>query len=32
LDASPVFDGMAVARGKVYLVTIDGGIVCLGEK
>lgn len=31
LDTQPVFDGMAAARGRLYISTIDGTIVCLGE-
>ena len=29
LDALPVWDGMAAARGKVYLTTKDGKVRCL---
>jgi hypothetical protein len=29
LDTVPVFDGMAAARGRVYLSTLDGHLVCL---
>jgi outer membrane protein assembly factor BamB len=32
LDAQPVFDGLALAYGRVFLATIDGRIVCLGER
>jgi outer membrane protein assembly factor BamB len=32
LDAQPVFDGMAVARGKIYMATVDGAVVCIGGK
>ena len=31
LDAMPVFDGIAAARGQLYLATRDGRVVCLGE-
>jgi len=30
LDSSPVFDGMAVAAGRLYLATMDGQVICLG--
>jgi outer membrane protein assembly factor BamB len=29
-DAMPVFDGLIAARGKLYLSTVDGHVVCLG--
>lgn len=29
LDSPPVFDGMAAAQGRLYLVTLDGSVVCL---
>ena len=29
LPALPVWDGMAAARGKIYLATTDGRIICL---
>ena len=29
LGASPVFDGMAVADGCVFLATVDGKVICL---
>jgi hypothetical protein len=32
LDDLPVWDGMAVANGRVYLATQTGSIVCLGSK
>ena len=32
IDAQPVFDGLALAYGKVYMATVDGNIVCLGEE
>jgi hypothetical protein len=31
LDAPPVFDGLIAAGGRVYITTLDGQIVCLGE-
>ncbi|MFO7897429.1 MAG: PQQ-binding-like beta-propeller repeat protein [Planctomycetota bacterium] len=31
LGAAPVFDGLAVARGKLYLATTDGTVCCLGK-
>ena len=32
LEAPPVFDGMAAARGRIYLSTKDGRLLCLGKK
>ncbi|MHC4741705.1 MAG: PQQ-binding-like beta-propeller repeat protein [Planctomycetota bacterium] len=32
LKSEPVFDGMAAARGKVYLVQKDGAVLCLGAE
>jgi len=32
LKSPPVFDGMAAAGGKLYLVTIDGKVLCLAGK
>jgi outer membrane protein assembly factor BamB len=32
LDSPPVWDGMAAARGSIYLSTIDGGIICMRAK
>jgi len=32
LEASPVFDGMAAAAGRLYITTTDGKVVCLGGK
>ncbi len=32
LDSSPVFDGMAVASGQLYLSLEDGRVICLGEE
>jgi hypothetical protein len=31
LDSPPVFDSMAVAKGRLYMSTIDGTVVCLGH-
>ena len=30
LDAMPVWDGMAAARGRLYLATTDGSVRCIG--
>jgi len=32
LDASPVFDGMIAARGRLLLALQDGSLMCLTEK
>ena len=32
LKSVPVFDGMAAANGCLYLVTIDGKVICLTGK
>jgi outer membrane protein assembly factor BamB len=32
LDAAPVYDGMAVAGGQVYLSTVNGTLLCIGER
>jgi len=32
LDAPPVFDGLIAARGRLYLVTTAGKVLCLGGK
>jgi hypothetical protein len=32
LEAPPVWDGMAAARGKLYVATTDGSVVCLAGK
>ena len=32
LDAPPVWDGMAVAGGRVFIATIDGRIVSFGPR
>ncbi|MGM0485713.1 MAG: PQQ-binding-like beta-propeller repeat protein [Planctomycetota bacterium] len=31
LDAAPVYDGMAVAHGRLYLSTVDGTLHCIGD-
>ena len=31
LDAPPVWDGMAATRGRLYVSTMDGKVVCLRE-
>jgi outer membrane protein assembly factor BamB len=31
LPAAPAFDGLSVARGKVYVALQNGAVVCLGE-
>ena len=31
LEAPPVFDGLAAANGRLYLVTVDGKILCYGN-
>jgi len=31
LDSPPVFDGMAAAGGHLYMVTIDGKVLCFGQ-
>jgi hypothetical protein len=32
LDAPPVFDGLVAAGGHLYLATMDGRVVCFGDK
>jgi len=32
LDSPPVWDGLAVAGGRIFVATIDGRIVCLGGR
>lgn len=32
LGAMPTFDGMAAAKGNLYLTTVDGKVVCLGRE
>jgi outer membrane protein assembly factor BamB len=31
LDSPPVFNGMAAANGRLYLVTVDGEVRCFGK-
>jgi len=31
LDALPVWDGMAAAKGRLYLTTADGSVRCFGK-
>ena len=31
LDAAPVYDGMAVAGGRVYLSTLCETVLCIGD-
>ena len=31
IDSQPVFDGMAVAGGQVYISLINGEVICLGD-
>ncbi len=32
LDAAPVYDGMAIAGGRLYLSTVSGTLVSIGER
>lgn len=32
LGSMPTFDGMAAARGRLYLTTVDGKVICLGSQ
>jgi len=32
LDSAPVFDGLVAANGRLYLSTLDGRILCMGEQ
>ena len=32
LGTSPTFDGMAAAYGRLYLTTLDGKLLCLGDQ
>lgn len=32
LEHAPLFDGIAVAKGKIYIALENGSLVCLGEK
>jgi len=31
LDTIPTFDGMAAAQGRLYITTVDGRVLCLGD-
>ncbi len=31
LPSPPVFDGLAAADGRLYMATLDGAVLCLGE-
>jgi len=30
LESSPVFDGMIVARGRIFISSEDGSVTCFG--
>jgi outer membrane protein assembly factor BamB len=32
LPAPPVWDGMAAARGRLFVSTLDGNIICMGKR
>jgi len=32
LDAAPVWDGMAAAKGRLYFTTTDGRVICMAKK
>ena len=32
LDAAPVYDGMAIAAGRLYLSTVNGTLLCIGDR
>jgi hypothetical protein len=32
LDVPPVFDGLIIAEGRLFLSTLDGRVICLGGK
>ena len=32
LDSSPIFDGLVVAGGRLYVSTMDGTVVCFGNR
>jgi hypothetical protein len=31
LDREPIFDGLIAAGGRLYLCTVDGQVLCLGQ-
>ena len=31
LDAPPVFDGLIAAKGRLYMSSVDGTVLCLGQ-
>ncbi|MEZ5430982.1 MAG: PQQ-binding-like beta-propeller repeat protein [Verrucomicrobiales bacterium] len=31
LESPPVWDGMAVARGRLYVSSVDGKVLCFGK-
>jgi hypothetical protein len=31
LKSPPVWDGMAVAQGRLYVATVDGKVLCFGK-
>ncbi len=31
LDSPPVFDGMIAVNGRLYMATVDGSVICIGE-
>ena len=32
LDSPPVWDGMAIAHGRLYVASVDGKVTCYGRK
>ncbi|MEO6753917.1 MAG: PQQ-binding-like beta-propeller repeat protein, partial [Chthoniobacteraceae bacterium] len=32
LESPPVWDGMAVAQGRLYVASVDGKVTCYGKK
>ncbi len=32
LDSPPVWDGMAIAQGRLYVASVDGKVTCYGKK
>ena len=32
LDAAPVYDGIAVAGGRLYLSTVNGTLLCITDR